>query len=93
MNRIIDIIANRPTIILKKPILSSLLKHTKLQLLVEEESMPFFIVKEKWGKKLASGVVDKMLAELERKGHKVSPELRDALIDAWASVVTKGLLE
>jgi hypothetical protein len=91
LDRILDFLARRSTIILRKPIIASILERTRFQEVVEITE-PFLVVKEKWGKKLATGIVDKMIAEMERKGHRVDPRTREAMIDAWATVVTKGLL-
>jgi hypothetical protein len=92
LDRILEFLARRSTIVLRKPIIASILERTRFQEVVEITE-PFLVVKEKWGKKLAAGIVDKMVAEMERKGYRVTPEMRSAMIDAWATVVTRGLLE
>ena len=92
MDKLLDFLVRRPTMVLRRPILASLLERSRFQELVEVAE-PFAVVKEKWGRKLAAGVVDKMVAEMERKGYRVTPEMREAMIDAWATVVTRGLLE
>ena len=87
---LLDSLAKRPTIILERPIVASLLERSRFQELEETEA--FRVVKERWGRKLAVGVIDKIVTEMERRGYKVTPEMREAMVDAWASVVTRGLI-
>jgi len=88
---ILDTLASRPTFILKEPIIAKLLREHSFQEVITVS--PFEVIKEKWGKKLAAGVVDKMVAEMERRGVKVPPAFKEAMIEAWATIVTRGLLE
>ncbi|MEM0232609.1 MAG: hypothetical protein QXL22_01160 [Candidatus Nezhaarchaeales archaeon] len=86
--RLIDFLKTRPTIVLEKPLIALLSERFSFQ-----EAMPGEeIVKERWGKKLAAGIVDKMISEMVKKGITVPPEMREAMIDAWATIVTKGLM-
>jgi len=89
---ILDALSSRPTIFLRRPIVAELAERLGFQVAVAVPVEIEEVIKEKWGRKLASGIVDKMVAEMERKGVRVSPELREAMIDAWATVVTRGLL-
>lgn len=88
---ILDTLASRPTFILKEPIIAKLLREHGFQEVVTVS--PFEIIKTKWGRKVAAGVIDKLVAEMEKKGVKVPPSLKEAMIEAWATIVTRGLLE
>lgn len=86
--RLIDFLKTRPTIILEKPLITLLSERFSFQEAIPGEE----IVKERWGKKLAAGVVDKMIAEMAKAGVTVSPKMREAMVDAWATIVTRGLM-
>jgi len=95
MGPILEALAKRPTFILKRPLVVELSEKFGFQVaeaIPEAEAKAIEIIKEKWGEKLAAGVIDKLIAELERKGISVPPHLRQAMIDAWATIVTRGLI-
>ena len=89
-----EALASRPTLVLDRPLVAKLFERVGYQIAAPvSEAAAVEIIKEKWGKKLAEGIIDKLVAELERKGIKVPEAMREAMIDAWATVVTRGLLE
>jgi len=90
---VLEALASRPTVILKRPLVAELFERFGFQVAEAVPVEAVEVIKEKWGKKLAAGVIDKLIAELERKGIKVHPAMREAMIDAWATIVTRGLLE
>jgi len=93
---VLGALASRPTVILKRPLIAELFERFGYQVAVavpEVEAKAVEIIKEKWGEKLAAGVIDKLISELEKKGIRVPPAMREAMIDAWATVVARGLIE
>ncbi|MEM2233910.1 MAG: hypothetical protein QXP81_10280 [Nitrososphaerota archaeon] len=93
LDKILDELSSRPTIILDKPLVAGVLRRYQRGLGRTPEELAEEIIKEKWGKKLATGIVDKMIAEAVKLGANIPPETAEYLKEAWARIVTRGLME
>lgn len=84
---LLDLLADRETLILPKPIVAILREKTFFQTPEEIE-----VIEKYWGEKLARGLIDRMIAEAEKMGYKIPAKTREGLVKAWARVVSEGLI-
>lgn len=88
--RLIDIIAERQTLILDKPLIYRIIKRERFQENIDE--LEEEIIAKYWGEKLASGIISRIVSEVEKEGVKVPEDVQKAMIKAWGRVVARGMI-